>query len=413
MTTQTPPAILRFGAGIDNRSFETELPDGALRICENLDVSRGGSLLVRQGLRSVLAGAYHSIYVQSHGRFVLLVNDGVLGTLSGDEEFLSLVTITQDAPVQYAELNGDVFWMTRYQRGRIDSSGADGYWGLNTPFIVSAAPSASGGLYAGDYQVTLTAVYQGLESGAPATTVVAVPEGGGISVTVPSGGTFNLYASTADGTTMELRQVATVAGGSTTIIGTGPRGRLLDSLLAIPPYPGTALCAYKGRLWIAEGGTLWFTSERSPHWLFPHIGYVREAVPITGVGAVEDGIYVGTAESVAFLQGSDPFSMARRIVSADAGMVAGTVCTQVPFDAASEGSAPLRQVAWLDTNGYPCIGKPGGVVVRPTLNRYSVGVLSSGMAAYRIREGNRQLLFVGSTDFSRDDMGPEDAAVSG
>jgi hypothetical protein len=408
--TANPPVVLRFGAGIDNQSVETEMPAGTLRVCENLDISRGGSLLSRLGLRSMASGNYHSAYTPSHERFILLVKDGTLGVLSGDEFFSSLVALTRDATVQYAELNGDVFWMTPYQRGRVDSSGASGYWGLNTPFIVSAVPSASGGLYAGDYQVTLTAVYQGLESGAPAPTVVTVPNGGGISVTVPVGGTFNIYVSNANGTAIELRQAATATSGQTVVVGTGQRGRLLDSLLAIPPFYGTALCVHKGRLLVADGSTLWFTSERSPHWLFPHTGYVRESASITGIGAVEDGIYVGTAESIVFLQGSDPTSMARRVVSADAGMVMGTVCTQLPFDVATEG-APLRQAAWLDTDGYPCIGKPGGVVVRPTLNRYSAGALTSGMGAYRVREGIRQLLFAEWSGPIGANVAPNDAPI--
>ena len=412
MDAKPTPVAVRFAVGLDNRSVETELADGALRVCENLDVTRGGSLLSRLGLRPVADGNYHSAYTPDHGRFVLLVKDGALGVLSGDEEFSSLASLSLDAPVSYTELNGEVFWTTPYQRGRVDYSGAAGYWGLNTPFLVSAAAAASGGLYAGDYQVTLTSVYQGLESGAPATAVVSVPDGGGVSVTVPAGGTFNIYLSTANGTAIELRQAATVAGGSTTIIGTGQRGRLLDSLLAIPPRPGTALCVHRGRLWIAEGNTLWFTSERSPHWLFPHVGYFREPAAITGIGAAEDGIYVGTAASVAFLQGGDPNAMTRRVVSGDAGMVAGTVCSQLPFDAAAEGAAPGRQAAWMDTNGYPCIGKPGGIVVRPTLNRYSAGLFSGGMAAYRIREGIRQVLFADLMDPSGTDVGPNDAAIA-
>ena len=406
------PITLKFSLGIDNCSRETELPDGALRVCENMDVARGGSLLARAGLRSVANGNYHSIYTPSHNRFALLVKDGMLGTLSGDEEFSSLISLLQDAPISYAELNGDVFWMTPYQRGRVNSNGVAGYWGLNTPFIVSASAIVSGGLYAGDYQITLTSVYQGLESGAPATTTVTVPEGGGISVTVPTGSSFNIYVSNANGTAFELRYAATAASGATVNIGTGSRGRLLDSLLAVPPRPGTALCAYKGRLWIAEGNTLWFTSERSPHWLFPHTGYFREALSITGIGVVEDGLYIGTNSSVVFLQGSDPSTMTRQVVSGDAGMVAGTVCSQLPFDVVSDGARAVRQVAWMDTNGYPCIGKPGGIVVRPTLNRYAAGSSQSGISSYRIREGIRQVLFTDLMDPAAANVGPNDATIA-
>lgn len=405
------PVVLKFAGGLDNRSMETELPEGTLRVCENLDVTRSGSLLSRLGLRSVSAGNYHSSYTPGHGRFVLMVKNGTLGILSGDESFSSLVSLIQNAPINYAELNGDVFWMTPYQRGRVDSSGMPGYWGLNTPFIVSASAIASGGLYAGDYQVTLTSVHQGMESGAPATTTVTVPEGGGISITVPAGGTFNIYVSNTNGTAFELRYTATATSGATVNIGAGTRGRLLDSLLAVPPRPGSALCAYKGRLWIAEGNTLWFTSERSPHWLFPNVGFFRESAPITGIGAVDDGIYIGTSAAIVFLQGNEPTSMTRRVVSVDAGIVAGTVCNQLPFDVASN-SEQRNQCTWLDTNGYPCIGKPSGVIVKPTLNRYSAGPLLNGLSAYRVREGIRQLLFASTSDVNSFNTNPNDVVIA-
>ena len=407
---ETTLAVIRFVGGLDNRSMETELPEGTLRICENLDVTRKGSLLSRLGLRSVSAGNYHSSYTPGHGRFVLLVKNGTLGILSGDESFSSLVSLIQNAPVNYAELNGDVFWMTPYQRGKVNSNGEASYWGLNVPFIASISASATGGLYAGDYQVTLTSVYQGMESGAPATTAVTVPDGGGISITVPVGGSFNIYVSNANGTSTELRYAATATSGSTVTIGTGPRGRLLDSLLATPPRPGSALCAYKGRLWIAEGNTLWFTSERSPHWLFPNTGFFRESTSITGLGTVDDGIYIGTSSSIVFLQGNEPASMTRRVVSVDAGVVVGTICNQLPFDIA--GNEQRRQCMWLDTNGYPCIGKPSGIIVRPTLNKYSAGPLLNGLGAYRVREGIRQLLFVSASNTTNFNTGPNDVPIA-
>lgn len=67
MDAKPTPVAVRFAVGLDNRSVETELADGALRVCENLDVTRGGSLLSRLGLRPVADGNYHSAYTPDHG----------------------------------------------------------------------------------------------------------------------------------------------------------------------------------------------------------------------------------------------------------------------------------------------------------------------------------------------------------
>lgn len=390
---------LTFPLGTDNVSRETALPDGAARAIENLDVTRSGGLLCRKGERLVAAGSFHSLHTTPN--FLLLVRNGVLSRMSTTESITSIVTLTPDASVSYAEMNGDVFWTTPYQTGRVTAAGDSDYWGINVPPATVASAVSSGGLQAGRYLVTQTAVLpSGLESGAPSPTAVDVVAGGGVQVTVPSGGTFAIYITPPNGAAEDLRLATIMESGSTAIIGTAPTGRLLESLWAIKPPPGQLICVFKGRLWVAANSVLWFTSERSPYWLFSAFGYFQFSGRITMLGAVEDGLFVGTNDGVWFLSGTNPTDMTMRQVS-EVGAAKGTGPPDLPFNAfLSDGMPRTRPCVWMDMNGFLCVGLLSGNVIRPTDTRYSVGALSQFYTTFYRHEGIEQLFIVADADFN-------------
>jgi hypothetical protein len=388
---QAPPP-LSFPLGINNRDRETALSVGAARVCDNLDVTRDGSLLSRKGLRPVETGVAHSVWAHPSQRFLLLVLDGQLTRMDGEGETTSLGFVS--GPVVYAVLNDDVFWSDGHAIGRITAGGEEGIWGLSVPPVPVVSAVASGGLHAGTYQVAMTAIISaGPESGVAETVSVDVPEGGGIQVTTPaaSGVVFAFYRTPANGSRDDLRAALMVTPGSTAVIGGEWLGRPLESLHAIKPLPCQHLLAHKGRLWGASDNVLWFTSERSPHWLFPVTGYYQFESAVTMLGASEDGIFVGLYDRVYYLQGGDPAQMTQRPVSS-VGATYGSG-TEVPYDLfVGQGSFPSRQWAWWDTEGFLCLGKPGGIVVRPTQDHYSAGLVSAGVMRYRRNDGMRQLV---------------------
>lgn len=399
MAEAAGPLILRFPGGLDNLSRESDLPEGMLRTAENVDIANAGNAICRKGLRLVTSGACHSFYAHPNGNFALVVKDGVLGRLDWDETFTALVTLDKNVDVRYAELNSSVYWTTPYQVGMVTSTGTLSAWGLNTPPTLVAS-ATSGGLPKGRYQVTQTAIRSdGVESGAPEPVVVNCTDPDqkyGILVTTPSGSsTFNIYMTPANGRREELRLAATLSAGVTGVLASLPTGRPLRSLNAVKPFPGQAIAAYRGRLWIADSTTLWFTSEYSPHWLFPATGYFQVDSEITMLAAAEDGLYVGTAHSIWYLQGGNPKEMTLRPVSS-VGAVSGSGQGQMDYDLFSgPGGIPTRQCAWLDNDGFLCVGKPGGIIVRPTRERYTYGQQSSASIAFRRYEGLRQCLVAG------------------
>lgn len=394
MTEQPNTLTLKFPRGVDNRSREYALLEGALRDAVNLDVTRDGGLLARKGLRTVLAGDCHSLFTHPSQRFVLVVIDGYLNRLDPDETTFPLVAVA--GPVVYALLNDNVYWTDGNAIGQVTSQGEVGLWGMNTPPAPIVAAVTNGGLYAGTYQVAMTAIHSsGIESGASETVSVEVLEGGGIQVTTPSasGVVFAIYITPPNGSHEELRQAMVMAPGSIQSLGVGGLGKALETLHGERPIPGQCLIQHKGRLWVASGNVVWFTSEKSPHIFYPATGYYLFESAVLLLGAAEDGIYVGLYDRIYYLQGTDPLNMTQRPVSA-VGVVARSV-NEIPYDLfLGQGAFPSRQCAFYDREGFLCIGKPGGVIIRPTKETYSAGEASSGDLTYRAYEGLRQLVSV-------------------
>lgn len=394
---RTSPQPIKFPLGIDNRSREYELPLEALRECENLDVTRGGGLISRPGLREVMTGNFHSPFVHPNQKFMLVVKDGYLCKVEPDELVTQLIDVVGD--VQYAVLNSEIYWTDGYKVGRCTNEGALAMWGLNKPPPPLVQVVSDGGFIAGTYSIAMTAIdSEGVESPASDVISITLAAGQGFEIVTPTaaGVNFAIYRTTADGPVTELRRALVVAPGTTFSVSNGYLGKLLESLYAERPVPGQCLTQYKGRLWVASETVLWFTSELSPHWLYPATGFYLFESPILVLQGVEDGIYVGLAERMYFLQGSDPIDMTQRPVSSE-GAIFGSGA-DLPYDLfLGSGSFPSRQCMFLDSNGFLCIGKPGGIIVRPTAARYSLGKVEYGTLTYCDRDGLRQVVASVST----------------
>lgn len=394
-------ATIKFPLGTDNRSREHSLPEGAARQIINLDVTRDGGLLCRPGARQIVAGDSYSIFAHPTGSYALVVNNGSLCRMSADE---SLTVITSVAGhVTYAELDGDVFWSDGSSIGRVQADGTVAPWGLATPAVPPLTVVSGGALPVATYHIAMTALHvaTGIESGAAEPTTVTLTAAGNILATAPSASAsfkFNFYLTPPNGESGELRRVATVdPGASVTLATVTPDGPRLQSLLAVKPYPSTRLLTYRGRLWGASGDTVWYTSERSPHWLFPATGFYSFESAVRMLGAAEDGVYVGLADRIYYLQGGHPGEMTQRLVST-VGAVAGGG-EPLPTDAfQGQAGFPTRQCAWWDVEGFLCIGKPGGVIVRPHGERFSAGTAATAANSYHAHDGLRQLISILGSD---------------
>jgi hypothetical protein len=79
-------------------------------------------------------------------------------------------------------------------------------------------------------------------------------------------------------------------------------GEVGGTLLGDPPK-ATQIEAYKGRIYLAQGKTLWATELWRYHFVDRTGGFIQFEHDITLVMAVGDGLYVGTTGGLYFLQG--------------------------------------------------------------------------------------------------------------
>lgn len=382
--------LFRFKAGLDTVSRESSLPEGAMRVCNNFDVTKDGNLLVRKGLRLVLSGEFHSLYSHPQGYYMLAVKDGMLGIFNGTT-FTAIKAVSNNR-VSYACLNETVYFCNGSEQGSVDVNGALGYWGLPVPPSPRCYATSGGGLYAGTYQVTQTTTINSLESGAPESVEVDVEDKGGISVTVPTSATaqFTVYVTTANDPI--FRKVGTYASGSTINIGLGPRGKMLDTLLLTQPPSGTLVAEYKGRLWIVQDNVLWFTHEYGPHYVDPAFGYYMFDGSLTLVASAEDGLYVGTDSKIYFLQGQKPSEMTVRQVL-QRGAISWSQLADTPTDVfLGQGAFPSRCCSFISSDGVFCIGRPGGIIQQINSDTAVFGNAAKGSLSYWTHDGLKQFI---------------------
>jgi len=344
-----PPSLNLAGwpAGIDNRSAEFALRQGAARNLVNVNVRASGKIVRRQGYAKVLTEANpHSLF--SNGSVVLYVANGRLKQLVGAVS-TTLDPGLGDAPTVYADKAGEVFFSNGLKTGRW----ANGYrtWGVdNPPQQPQADALPTGGLFAGTYQVAITwRDALGIESGTPLTATVDVSEGGGILLSdfPPPPGyveSVGVYVSSHNGTELYLDNDYP-AWTTSVVIERDERSIPLETEYQQPMPPVQRVCVQSGRVYGAAGQALYVTNPFNPY-LTSLDGVLFES-PITALMPVTDGVYVVTERKAYFMQFEADVPMRRELA------YHGAVPGAVAFDPINPG------VLWLGEKGL-MRGLPGG-----------------------------------------------------
>lgn len=384
-----PVTVEGYPAGINNRSRPQDLGEGELRDAVNVDIYDKGNIRRRDGYVSRLAGG-HSLWSHPDIDYGLYVTGGELKHISRD---LVATTIRTVGPtwVSYAELNGDVYWVNGLQAGKV-SDGADARFGIPIPAAPVVSAISYGGMFEGSYEVVLTAVIDGEEGGASLGGIVEVPANGAIQVTLPQPDvdSIRIYVSPFDGDALYL--AADVPIGVTSYLVSNTGRQELKTRYGGPPPAGKHICHHKGILYIADGKHI-YHSDPYYHGLFNRRhGFLSVPFAVTGMVAVEDGMFIGTEKRTFFMQGTSP--VASNLLSAsDRGMVAYSQ-TNIPnhlFGAQDISSAFCA--AWWDDEGVLCVGRNGGIIQRITENRVAITEKAqSASILYRKHNGIEQLI---------------------
>ena len=343
----------------------------------NVDIGLKGEIRRRAGYTELLDTCHKNLH-QSKGYMLATVDGGDL--ISMDEDGGNRVTL-------YPSLGVSRVWYCNLPDGRTTFSNGlicgitDGQtmtkWGVPIPASVGAATQVGGGLFAGEYRWQLTHVRlsDGLE-GAPAYSAPVQIEGGIVLTGLPEldGHKLNVYLSNGEHAYL---------AGSTTNGAFSFTGENNDLVLPCrtdfmrPAPAGTVSAFFGSRVLVAVGPVLY--ASRPNGWELFDIkrDFKQFEDDITLIQPVDDGVYVGTETSLAFLAGSEFDKLTYRSVALGRVVLGSGVSIQGEH-AGQSGSAMICIV-----DGVICAGFNGGNLVRMTEGRYQAGATEVA-AAFRM-----------------------------
>lgn len=418
MLEDKPLIDLRFPAGKNNVSRETELPSGAARELLNVDLTNSGELSRRKGYTSVYSSSrMHSLF--STKDMTVFLEDTTLKRLKPDFSTTDIRTgLDPDNPISYIDAPGGlIYYSNGDDNGVITADGQHDEWGVDAPVGQPNLLQSTGSLNAGTYQVAITYLStRGEESGSTLATQITVPNAGGvqlINIAQSDAASVNVYVTATDGQTLYWQ--ANVPMGTTEYsFTTLNKGRALETQFMERMPPGQIVRGFRGRAWVAVGDLLIFSPALRYGLYDPRFDYFRFPARIDILQIVQDGVYV-TSDATYFLEGNDPQEFKQTSVYPYPG-VPGTGLA-VPASKFNEdndliGDASQEDVAfWYSTHGA-VIGYPGGNVKPVTEDRVSIPEYEKGATLLREEDGIKQLVTSLTGKGSPNSFGVTDSAVA-
>jgi hypothetical protein len=153
----------------------------------------------------------------------------------------------------------------------------------------------------------------------------------------------------------------------------------------------TALTHYNGRIYLADGPTLWATELYVYDYIDKTRTYVQFESDITALGEVSDGMYVGTTDAVYYLSGT--FGQLNRTKVLDAGVLPGSMIPVAAELIRPDDSQSRKAVVFMSETGF-CMGLDSGIVRNTTETRMVFPVAQDVAAMYRKQDGVNQYVAV-------------------
>lgn len=171
------------------------------------------------------------------------------------------------------------------------------------------------------------------------------------------------------------------------------RGRLIGK----PPM-ATILAYYNGRIYLAQGRAVWCTELYAYDFVERVANFLPFEADVTMLGAVDDGLYVGTAEGVWFVSGPT-FKEMRRVRVMDTPVLPGSMVS-VPSEVANPPQVGLDQdtstqiaILFMTARGY-CGGHDGGTCYNYSESKFIFPAAQSVAAFFRRQDGMNQYVVI-------------------
>lgn len=377
--------------GMNNRAPDYAMPTDkygkpiALRNAVNVDVNDSGLLTRRDGFIKIYAGlSTRSGFSCSIGTY--FVEGSLLKKLNADNTAITLFTGVTGTNVTYEEFNNVVYFSDGVVTKKIHSDNSVTEWGMSSP----AAPVLSGisGVFgAGTYIGAITFVDAlGAESGASEFRSVTLAANAGVKFdslptsTDPQATKIRLYLSAPNGTTLFLAGEVTIGTLSYSIsTGRYDNGQPLSLQFVSKPPPGRIVRQFRGRMYIADGKTIWYTDPGSLDHVRLADNFYQFTDDVTVMEPVLGGIWI-VADKTYFYPGSGPDNFTQQSML-DYGALYGTA-KRVPNS---------NDVMWYSDRGA-VIATQDGQIKNLQEEHVATETGISGAALIRESDGVRQFI---------------------
>lgn len=390
--------LVRFG-GINNRLSPERINSTPgqepidLAAAVNVAIGDSGQVLRRPGQTLRVAGQHHSLW-SSGERCYYVDAAGSLFALDADYASTELASGLGPARMAYVEANGRVYHANGSSCAVIDA-GRVRSWGIALALTAVSASVTSGNMAPGIYLFAMTLVREdGQESGCALAQRIDLASEGGLhfSWAVPDDLDIvgvNLYLSATDSETLLLAASVNVEDGSYSYTG-GLRALPLATQWCDAPPAGSALALFKGRIYIAVDEVLFATMPLSYEHCDLRDFRAFDGAPITVLGAVEGGLFVGTGAAVYFLAGAS-FADAALLKKLDSPALAGSLVSADGLAATGRAELAGQRVVLFATLDGVVLGLPDGSLHNLTYERYALPAMTAGGAAFVAGDASQYL----------------------
>lgn len=383
-----------FGAmkGVRNDISPERFKLGDLSVGTNIDIDDTGKVWRREGTTNVASGNMHSLY--NNGTTTLVVDGGNL-TMLDDAWNKFVLAAVVGGRVDYTTINEAIYWSDELASGVV-SQGANRQWGVTPPPGVGAT-AAVGDFAAGTYLMAVTYVrYDGHESGSSNPVAVTLDDNQGLALTlIPSTNPLvehqRLYLSGINGEVCFLAAEYPNSQQSAVVTNLSNTGPALRTAFHGPLPAGQLVGYFAGRAYVAKGPYLWYSLPYEYELCDLRTGYIGFDTTVNTFSPVVDGIFVGTAKSIHWLEGTDPTTF-KREQRASFGSVRGTEALVPGYlfgEEDEEGNTKVQaeDVQTFMTARGVCAGFNGGTFKNVTGGRYFPVEASEGSSLLKVRGG--------------------------
>ena len=363
----------RWAAGTNNIAKPERLPDGAVAGAINVDPTVGGKFEIRTGFERVLAGDTVRGLFAAGDLLVLVDGDKLKVYDPATDSATQLDTISPSGPVAATYLNDSLYLNTMYESLRFDGQ-ALASWAVPAPsFDLEQVP---GNLPAGLYKIAVTAIENGVESGA-LPVIVRLSGDQDLRVLCSDARECRVYSSVADGKTLYM-QGFPLAGALRLNYIADDSLRLDTAELDRLPFCDR-LSTHNSLIIGSRGRYLYHTEPMWPHLHNPVTGFMQFGAEVVMHASVGAGLFVGTVSKTYYITGIGTDEV-RQSEVLGIGAVPGSAV-----------DLPDGRVAWFTQYGQ-AIGSAGGAVELLNRASYAPDIGTIGAAGVLEHNGNQMVV---------------------